>query len=269
MGYRDFEYTLKKGSDGGVHVWVRKTLFDEFSPIFSKADGGYGEKDKCDKDGFMALAAVFDLEEFTPFCEQDSSRELVPPFITAFLEWLFDELRSTFPKASESSGLIPLWARFQVWEKFTGDGVMLLWDLSDIDGKYLGEPEAGNIIARLYYVCQEYQTKFTVENTGETYTKRPKKLRCGIAKGSVTSVIDGTDFVGACLNRASRLQKEGFAFSPEGIDINKCFDRAWKNFFEAKDVDAKGIGKMRAYVPKAGVSAPRLQNIIHTTLLTT
>jgi class 3 adenylate cyclase len=70
-------------------------------------------------------------------------------------------------------------------------------------------------------------------------------LRCGIARGQIISIGDGNDYVGSCINLASRLQKLSqltFAISRRGFDLSEEKYKPWK-YFVLKKVELRGIGK--------------------------
>ena len=76
--------------------------------------------------------------------------------------------------------------------------------------------------------------------------ERPPLLRCGIARGEVISIGKGRDFVGPCINAASRLQKVSqlsFAFPRKGFDPQDCFGETWQKQFIPKVINLRGIGE--------------------------
>jgi hypothetical protein len=59
-------------------------------------------------------------------------------------------------------------------------------------------------------------------------------------------VGDGRDYVGACINVASRLQKLGqlsFAFSKRGFQLEKCFTKNYQEKLMLAKVSIRGIGE--------------------------
>jgi class 3 adenylate cyclase len=72
----------------------------------------------------------------------------------------------------------------------------------------------------------------------------PTKLRCGVARGYVYSVGDGSDFVGPCINVAARLQKLASCltccFSRRGFDISRHYQAP--EHFVIKRTMIRGIG---------------------------
>jgi class 3 adenylate cyclase len=94
-------------------------------------------------------------------------------------------------------------------------------------------------------ICNDYEKLFLKQIKG-AFTRPPSKLRCGIAQGQVTSIANGGDYTGLCINIASRLQKLGegafsFAFAKSGLD-----DKAganWYSNFTLIRIPIRGIAK--------------------------
>jgi class 3 adenylate cyclase len=71
-------------------------------------------------------------------------------------------------------------------------------------------------------------------------------LRCGIAQGLVTSIADGQDYVGMCINIASRLQKLAddnfsFGFTKKGLEEEKGSD--WYEDFRLIKFKIRGVAR--------------------------
>ena len=76
--------------------------------------------------------------------------------------------------------------------------------------------------------------------------KPPRILRCGIARGRVFSVGNGRDYVGHCINSASRLQKLSlltFCFPHRGFNIQEYLYNGYTSVFVKKCVNIRGIGE--------------------------
>lgn len=144
-----------------------------------------------------ALAAVFDLSGFTNFCSQVDPHLSVPEYLSRFLDWLFEDVREEFVEESYKEGK-KLWADLPFLAKFSGDGVLFLWDTENMD-----EVEICNVVVSLENICQGYGKFYT--QIKKVVVEPPNALRCGIARGSVFSVGNGKDYVGPCINIASRL----------------------------------------------------------------
>jgi hypothetical protein len=210
---------------------LSRDRFNKFNPTLL----GLGDLRKANK-SFEGLAVVFDLQQFTTFCDQRDPHLEVPQYLTAFLNWLFKSIAKESVKGKEGDRLI-LWSTFPFFAKFTGDGVLFLWDARDLT------PEAcGNIVTSLHIVCNDYEKEFLAK-IRKRFTKPPPQLRCGIALGQIISIGDGSDYTGLCINIASRLQKLGdgqfsFAFTKKGMD-----NEEWYNDFRLINVPIRGLSK--------------------------
>lgn len=120
-----------------------------------------------------------------------------------------------------------------------GDGVLFLWNASE-----LNEHTICSIPAVLMQVCASYELEF-LPKICFNVADPPETLRCGIARGKIFSVGNGTDFVGPCINMASRLQKLSsikIAFSRRGFNADKFMDPHMRSHFVLKKVSIRGIG---------------------------
>jgi hypothetical protein len=185
-----------------------------------------------------ALAAVFDLQGFTSFCNQIEPHLVIPEFLNLFLSWLFHEVSSEFTKATKK-GRVFVWCRLPFFAKYLGDGVLFLWDTNGFElTKY------GNIVLSLNNICTSYSNDF-LPTAKKTVSKAPSVLRCGIARGQIISIGNGNDFVGACINVASRIQKLPpftFAFSQRGFNPKKCFSKKIANDYKLIRTTIRGLG---------------------------
>ena len=193
---------------------LRKSIFKKFSPSLLGLTDILAKKET-----FEALAVILDLKDFTAFCDQRDPHLVVPQFLKSFLDWLFKRLRAEL-LIEQSRNEVILWSHLPFYGKFLGDGVLRLWDCTDMDGE-----AKRNIIESFDIICSDYDTEF-LPSLKNKISKLPPKLRCGIAQGQVTSIADGKDFVGLCINIASRLQKLGdgafsFAFTQKGLELGK------------------------------------------------
>jgi len=185
-----------------------------------------------------ALAAMFDLSGFTTFCSQVDPHLAVPEYLNRFLSWLFDEIRKGLLRESKEDEKV-LWASLPFLAKFTGDGVLFLWDT-----KNMGGAEICNVITSLWEICGNYACEF-YPMIRKTVVQPPKLLRCGISRGMVFSVGNGEDYVGPCINIAARLQKLSlltFCVSRRGFDIEKHMPEETAAKYVLKSVALRGIG---------------------------
>ena len=198
----------KYGSGFGLNS-LKKSDFAKFGPPLL----GLGDISKEGK-YVQALVAVCDLEGFTDFCNQVDSHLVIPEFMTRYLDWLFEALASQ-AKEGEDGDKIRIWGSLPFYMKFLGDGMLFMWDT-----QYSGGPSGiRNIVWHLTTLVRLYESEFLPE-VRKHVSKPPGKLRCGVARGQVISVGDDADYVGSCINIASRLQKLSllsFAVSRRGL----------------------------------------------------
>lgn len=193
-----------------------------------------------------ALAAIFDLSGFTDFCSKVDPHLSVPVYLSRFLDWLFDAIRTEFTAKGYRKSKA-LWCELPFLAKFLGDGVLFLWDTSNMT-----ETRICNIVVSLLCICREYKNTFYRE-IKTVVGSPPKVLRCGIARGKVFSVGNGEDYVGSCINIASRLQKLSdltFCFSQRGFDIEQDMEEVNRRNFVEKRVTIRGIGEELVWVLK-------------------
>jgi len=186
-----------------------------------------------------ALAAVFDLSGFTNFCSKVDPHLAVPEYLSRFLDWLFDTIRTELTARSYAKTKA-LWAELPFLAKFLGDGGLFLWDTQN-----MSETLICNIVVTLYDICGEYKSTF-YPKIKRVVVDPPQLLRCGIARGRVFSVGNGQDYVGPCINIASRLQKLGhltFCFPRRGFDIEEYMHPKSAELFVEKCVTIGGIGE--------------------------
>ncbi|MGB7923382.1 MAG: adenylate/guanylate cyclase domain-containing protein [Pyrinomonadaceae bacterium] len=230
MGTLRFKYTRKKDADPDEYL-LSKSNFRKFNPSLL----GLGDISK-DKECFEALAVIFDLKDFTAFCDQRDPHLEVPQYLNDFLNWLFRRIAEESVKGDDGNRLI-LWHYLPFFAKFLGDGILFLWD-----ARNLTREARGNIVTSLQIVCNDYEMEF-LPKIKKKFTKPPPQLRCGIAQGQIISIGDESDFIGLCINVASRLQKLGdgqfsFAFTKKGLDNEEWYE----NFMLIK-VPVRGVSK--------------------------
>jgi class 3 adenylate cyclase len=223
LGRRELAYALPNSE------------FRRFNPsILDLGDISAGGED------IEALAAVFDLEAFTSFCNQIDPHLVIPDYMSKFLDWLFRSISVEFTrKQKKGSRTTTLWCKLPFYAKFLGDGVLFLWDMRDFDLDVLG-----NIVDGLSCICENYTQAF-LPHVKKSVSRAPAKLRCGIARGRVISIGAGRDFVGPCINVAARLQKLGqfsFAFSKRGFDLDKHFSEDCRKLFVLIKSPIRGVG---------------------------
>jgi hypothetical protein len=213
---------------------VDNAILNRFNPsILGLGDIGLASKE------VEAIAAVFDLARFTTFCNQVDPHLAVPKYLSYFLAWLFGEIRTRLIEGSYGNRQ-QLWAELPFSAKFLGDGVLFLWNT-----RGLPENVICKIVTTLYEICAAYRREF-YPSISMAVNKPPSTLRCGIARGRVFSVGNGRDYIGHCINNASRLQKLSlltFCFPHRGFNIHQYMNNGYKNVFVKKCVTIRGIGE--------------------------
>jgi len=245
----NYVYALGE-EDSSIDVLISNSDLDEFNPSLLNI----GEIDII-SERREVIASIFDLEGFTDFCKQVDPQLSVPSFLNDFLNWLYNEIKKeiTFKKDTDDTTI--LWSELPFFSKFLGDGILLLWNinskeisngLNDNGSKTHKQVQtlAGNIVISLDIISNSY-AKFSKTNLSKRYVNPPHKLRCGIARGSVLSIGNGQDYVGPCINIASRLQKLhglGFCFQKRGFDIELGMLESLREDYILKKVKIRGIG---------------------------
>jgi hypothetical protein len=214
-------------------IWLLDNkLFNKFNPYVLKLGNISMPSEEVE-----AIAAVFDLSGFTTFCSHSDPHLIVPEYLSRFLAWLFRQIKQRVVRESYKEGK-ELWAELPFLAKFLGDGVLFLWNTKNMSGI-----EICNVVAILNRICNDYQKEFYPE-IRTVVAEPPQTLRCGIARGKVCSVGNGEDYIGPCINIASRLQKLSqltFCFPRKGFDIDKHMHRKVKAKYVEKRVTIPGI----------------------------
>lgn len=233
MGTIDLSYRERKFK-GSTYTTLQRRAFDMFNPSVLEL-GNLSTKGTITE----ALAAFFDLQDFTTFCNQIDPHLIVPRYVKRFLEWLFGGV--AYECVSEKrGGLLYLWSPLPFFAKFVGDGVLFIWNTGSVSLINLG-----NIVVSLHAICNVYHNDFVPEISREV-TRVPPTLRCGIARGQVISVGDNRDFVGSCINVAARIQKLPhftFAFSSRDFDLEDCFSPTARKDYVLIKTPIRGVGE--------------------------
>ena len=232
MGMVSLQYDMYTVQGKYKHLCLSRSEFQRFNAGIL----GLGDVSREGKH-FDSLAAFFDLEGFTSFCNQIDPQLVIPEYLDQLLNWLFFRLTGVFVK-EEQKDMVILWGKFPFFSKFLGDGILFLWDTAG-----LGQVSMGNIVVNLHRVCRSYVEEF-LPQMSKSLAKVPVRLRCGIARGEVIAIGGGKDFVGSCINVASRLQKVSqlsFVFARKGFNPEECFSAKWQSEFVAKSIRISGL----------------------------
>lgn len=215
-----------------------KLLNNEFSKKFSPSILDIGDI-RSPSQEIEAITAVFDLSDFTKFCNQVDAYLAIPKFLNEFLTWLFSKIKigltENFNERPRS-----YWVELPVLAKFLGDGVLLLWN-----ARQMTEAKICGIVATLYDICYDYQHQF-YPRVSMAVVKPPGVLRCGMARGKVFSVGNGKDYVGHCINTASRLAHLGivsFCFPQRGFQVQEYMPEEHYRIFTRKYISIRGVGE--------------------------
>ncbi len=253
-----------------VVLYERKTPINKEHPFADLITNG-SELDKFNSDllnlgninvpseSVESVACFFDLQGFTNFTNQDSPELILPTFMNEFITWIFSKYKELNIEKTED-GKVFLYAPFPFIAKFMGDGMLLIWNINmDSIKNYKIEKweeelngDIGNLISILLDVTKAYSEEL-YPKLSNRFTGIPPILRCGISRGTIFSIGNGSDFVGPCLNKAARLQKLSslsFAISAKGINDNKWFNEKLRAKLIVKKVTLRGIGDEIVFVLK-------------------
>jgi class 3 adenylate cyclase len=186
-----------------------------------------------------AIAAVFDLTGFTTFCNQVDAYLAIPRFLNDFLEWFFSNIRNRLTEDDLGESIM-LWTGLPIMVKFLGDGLMLLWD-----ARKMSEEQICRLAGTLYQICSAYRTEF-YPRLSMMVNKPPGILRCGVARGKVYGIGNDKEYVGHCINNASRLSRLGsltFCFPHRGFQVREYMPAEFRQIFVPKYVSIRGVGE--------------------------
>jgi len=184
-----------------------------------------------------AIVAVFDLTGFTAFCNQVDAYLAIPRFLSDFLDWIFTAIRQRIT-GKDFNGENALFAELPMMVKFLGDGLLILWN-----ARHMGEDQVCRLAAGLFDITCAYRRDF-YPRVSMVVDKPPAILRCGVARGKVLSVGGGKDYVGHCVNHASRLCHLGLSFClpHRGFQVREHLPPKYLSMFVPKLVYIRGVG---------------------------
>ncbi len=235
-----YNYRLVPGSPG------RDLMFSALDPAsFATFNPGVLGLGDIARDGayVQSLAAFFDLDGFTDFCNRADSHLIIPEFLNRYLDWLFRSLADEFREGVDpTTGAVRLWNPLPFYAKFLGDGILFLWDTDS----GLGLPGKVNIAQTLLAITNAYSSQF-IPTVRKAVSFPPSRLRCGIALGQIISIGGGADYVGSCINEAARLQKLStlsFAVSRRGFDLSESPDMegSLRSYLVLKQTAVRSLG---------------------------
>jgi hypothetical protein len=186
-----------------------------------------------------AIAAVFDITNFTKFCNQVDAYLEIPRFLNYFLKWFFNCIIQGFTEEDDGEKTT-FWAELPMLVKFLGDGLLIVWDARRVTSQL-----DCRLVATLYNICRAYNKDFYPQ-ISSIINKPPNILRCGVARGRVFSIGNGRDYVGHCINNASRMSHlDGltFAFPQRGFNVRDDMPEEYARLFISKYIAIKGVGE--------------------------
>jgi hypothetical protein len=215
-----------------------KLLNEEISSKFSPSMLDLGDISAPSQE-IEAVTAVVDLSGFTRFCNQVDAYLAIPRFLNDFLDWFFTKIRVGLTKEDEW-GQRSFWTELPILVKFLGDGVLLLWNARGMTNTVICK-----IVVTLYDICNAYRHQF-YPRVSMAVDKPPTVLRCGMARGKVFTVGNGKDYVGHCINNASRLSQlriVSFCFPHRGFPVQEYMPEEYRRLFVQKYLPIRGVGE--------------------------
>lgn len=157
-----------------------------------------------------AIVMIYDIAGFSKFFNQPDAQEYVPRFSNRISEAISVAIfgGKEFWEKEGAEELIPLLS--PVHEKFLGDGALYIWlpphNETDFSSGFVA------------YLCNRL---WNIQNNFDTLRKKcsedipvfdlPQGIRFGLARGTVYELINSKtrarEYIGVCINLASRLQK--------------------------------------------------------------
>lgn len=214
-------------------IIVNNDIFNKFNPSLLHL----GDiKTPCQEK--EAVGAVFDLSGFTNFCNQVDAYLAIPAFLNGFYDWFFNSI--IYGLTVEDGDNTHYWAELPVLVKFLGDGLLVVWNAHTMN-----DEQICRLAATLYNICYAYQQDFYPQ-IKMAVNKPPSVLRCGMARGKVFTIGNGSDYIGHCINNASRLSNLApltFCFPRRGFLIQEYLSPEYVQLFVPKYVSIRGVGE--------------------------
>jgi class 3 adenylate cyclase len=213
-------------------IIINNDIFDKFNPSLLRL----GDiKTPCQEK--EAVAAVFDLSGFTNFCNQVDAYLAIPSFLNSFYDWFFSSI--AYGLSDDDGDNTRFWAELPTLVKFLGDGLLVVWNAHS-----MSDEQICRLAATLYNICRAYREDFYPQIKMEV-NKPPGVLRCGMARGKVFSIGNGSDYIGHCINTASRLSNLSpltFSFPRRSFPIQEYLSPQYTQLFVPKYVSIRGVG---------------------------
>jgi hypothetical protein len=186
-----------------------------------------------------AVVGVFELEGLAAYCRAAESDIAIPFLINEFLFWLVEQIKQEMRRKEHEDSIL-LWSPLPIFIKFSGEGMIVIWEVA-------GESEVTrrNIIANTLVICRNYRD--FLAGIRRRLPDTPGVLRCALACGTVYSLGNGNDFVGAPIlnaTRLNRLQGITFCFDIRGFSLRDADKKDWtRREIIVKRVAVAGYGE--------------------------
>jgi len=156
------------------------------------------------------LALIYDLEGFSKFFNQPDVQDYVPKFLNHLSQAMSVVLLGgkAYWDSATPHKYDPLPA--PIHEKFLGDGMLYVWRLKrnqlDFDPNFIGM-----LCNRLWNLKDGFHEVLKQAAADVPVLDLPTRIRFGVARGTIYELTraSGTnkEYIGFCINLASRLQK--------------------------------------------------------------
>ena len=156
----------------------------------------------------QAIVLIFDLEDFSKFFSHPDINEYVPKLLNIILQEINATIKGEKPywavDIDEEPITIPKFPELR-YSKFLGDGALYIWNYNDFT-----EQQRLDLISTFWLLKIKYQRILKKATEQIPFPDIPKNIRFGISAGSVYPLryedSEGEEFIGYCINLASRLQ---------------------------------------------------------------
>lgn len=156
------------------------------------------------------LTIIYDIGGFSAFFNRPDIHEYIPRYLNHISECLEIMIfgGDTFWEDEEKETMSPL-PHLPVHRKFLGDGALYLWcakKSSDLQPSFVL-----TVLNRLWNLQSQFIKISKACTDFIPFAELPPNLRFGVARGTVYELSyqrsGGREYIGVCINLASRLQK--------------------------------------------------------------
>ncbi len=156
------------------------------------------------------LAIIYDISGFTAFFNRPDIHEYIPRYLNHISKCVEIMIfgGETFWRGEKKETRTPM-LHLPVHRKFLGDGALYIWCAkknSDLDTSFVV-----SLLNRLWNIQSQFKEITKACSSFIPFTELPPSLRFGVARGTVFELTyertGGREYIGVCINLASRLQK--------------------------------------------------------------